>query len=109
MVAGDWGTSYLRLFLCDAAGRCLKSATGPGAAACGGRFANTLTALLAPWTERHGPLTTVLCGMVGSSIGWVQAPYLPVPIRPVEIAESCTRVEDGRVRIVPGLSCRNPL
>jgi 2-dehydro-3-deoxygalactonokinase len=108
VVAGDWGTSHLRLFLCDSMGVCLESASGPGAAASGGRFATTLKALLAPWCERHGPLPVVLCGMVGSNIGWVQAPYLSAPILPVQIAKSCIAVEYGRVYIVPGLSCRNP-
>jgi 2-dehydro-3-deoxygalactonokinase len=107
-VAGDWGTSHLRLFLCDSAGRRVESALGAGAAESGGRFAATLAALVAPWAERHGPLPTVLCGMVGSNIGWVQAPYLPAPIRPVQIAQSCVALEGGRVNIVPGLSCRNP-
>lgn len=108
LVAGDWGTSHLRLFLCDSAGRRVESALGPGAAESNGRFAATLAALVAPWTERHGPLPTVLCGMVGSNIGWVQAPYLPAPIRPAQIAHACVPLEGGRVNIVPGLSCRNP-
>jgi 2-dehydro-3-deoxygalactonokinase len=108
VVAGDWGTSHLRLFLCDSAGVSIQSATGPGAAASGGRFAATLDALIAPWRERHGVLPVVLCGMVGSNIGWVQAPYLPAPILPAQIAKSCVSLEHGRVYIVPGLSCRNP-
>jgi 2-dehydro-3-deoxygalactonokinase len=108
VVAGDWGTSHLRLFLCDSTGACLESATGPGAAASGGRFAATLNTLLAPWRGRYGGLPVVLCGMVGSNIGWVQAPYLSAPILPVLIAKSCIAVEHGRVNIVPGLSCRNP-
>ena len=32
-IAGDWGTSRLRLFLCDGAGAVLARAEGPGAAA----------------------------------------------------------------------------
>jgi 2-keto-3-deoxy-galactonokinase len=45
--------------------------------------------------------------MVGSSIGWVEAPYLACPARPKDIAAACARVREGRIRIVPGLSCRN--
>jgi len=30
-IAGDWGTSNLRLVLCDAGGTPLDSRTGPGA------------------------------------------------------------------------------
>ena len=29
-VAGDWGTTNLRLFLCDDSGTVLESASGPG-------------------------------------------------------------------------------
>src|SRR5262249_9176725 len=60
------------------------------------------------WNERHGELPIVLCGMVGSSIGWVQTPYLPCPARPEQIAGACIELRGGRIHIVPGLSCRNP-
>jgi 2-dehydro-3-deoxygalactonokinase len=45
--------------------------------------------------------------MVGSSIGWTQAPYVPCPAHPEQIVEACTALEGGRIQIVPGLSCRN--
>jgi 2-dehydro-3-deoxygalactonokinase len=105
-VAGDWGTSHLRLFLCDDVGHILERAAGPGAADAGGRFATVLTSLLAPWQHRHGPLPAVLCGMVGSSIGWLQAPYVRCPARPDQIASGCVSPREG-VQVVPGLSCRN--
>jgi 2-dehydro-3-deoxygalactonokinase len=47
--------------------------------------------------------------MVGSSLGWIQAPYLPCPARPEQIAQACVELRDGLVHIVPGLSCRNRL
>ncbi|HEY6452334.1 MAG TPA: 2-dehydro-3-deoxygalactonokinase [Steroidobacteraceae bacterium] len=104
--AGDWGTSHLRLFLCEPDGTVLESADGPGAAAAGGRFASILEELLAPWRQRHGPLPAVLCGMVGSSIGWIEAPYVACPVRPEAIAGRCVS-PGGAVYVVPGLSCRN--
>jgi 2-dehydro-3-deoxygalactonokinase len=106
-VAGDWGTSHLRLFLCDAEGAVLDSGTGLGAADTNGRFAGVLASLMAPWQERHGPLPTVLCGMVGSNIGWTRAPYVPCPARPEQIADACVALHGGTIHIVPGLSCRN--
>lgn len=106
-IAGDWGTSNLRLFLCDAGGSALESLTGPGAAATTGRFAAVLDSLTAPWRERHGMLPTILCGMVGSSIGWTQAPYVECPARPEAIAQACVALPDSGVHIVPGMSCRN--
>jgi 2-dehydro-3-deoxygalactonokinase len=106
-VAGDWGTSHLRLFLCDAEGLVLDSGTGPGAADTHGRFATVLSSLMAPWQERYGPLPAVLCGMVGSNIGWAQAPYVPCPANPEQIVDACVALHGGTVHIVPGLSCRN--
>src|SRR5262249_43939036 len=83
-VTGDWGTSHLRLFLCDEAGKVLDTVTGSGAAA--GDFANVFDSLVARWQTRRPQPPTVLSGMVGSSIGWIQAPYLACPARPEEIA-----------------------
>jgi 2-dehydro-3-deoxygalactonokinase len=108
-VAGDWGTSHLRLLLCDDDGVVLDSADGPGAADAGGRFAALFETLLAPWQQRHGPLPAVLCGMVGSSIGWLEAPYVPCPAIPEQIADECVSLRGGSVHIVPGVSCRNRL
>ena len=106
-IAADWGTSHLRLFLCDAEGVAHDSNSGPGAAEVSGRFSDVFASLTAQWRERHGALPAVLCGMVGSSIGWVQAPYVPCPARPEQIVEACTALEGGRIQIVPGLSCHN--
>lgn len=106
-IAGDWGTTHLRLFLCDAAGVALDSRSGPGAAESSGRFASIFESLTASWVQHHGVLPAVLCGMVGSSIGWTQVPYVPCPARPEQIADACTPLEGRRIHIVPGLSCRN--
>jgi 2-dehydro-3-deoxygalactonokinase len=106
-IAGDWGTSHLRLFLCDADGQILERADAAGAAGTGGRFASIFDGLVAPWQQRRGPLPAVLCGMVGSSIGWVAAPYVPCPVVPEQLAAACVALRDGAVQIVPGVSCRN--
>jgi 2-dehydro-3-deoxygalactonokinase len=106
-IAADWGTSHLRLFLCDAGGFALESRSGPGAADVGGGFADVFDSLTAAWEREHGLLPAVLCGMVGSSIGWIQAPYVACPAIPEQIIEACAALRGGRIRIVPGLSCRN--
>ena len=104
-VVGDWGTSHLRLFLCDEDGTVLDSVTGPGAAQ--GDFANVFDSLVAKWPAAQRESPTVLSGMVGSSIGWVQAPYIACPVEPATIATSCVSLRAGAIQIVPGLSCRN--
>jgi 2-dehydro-3-deoxygalactonokinase len=106
-IAGDWGTSNLRLFLCDARGVVHDQLGGPGAAQASGHFADIFATLTAPWTEPHGPLPAVLCGMVGSTIGWTEAPYVPCPTEPEQIVDACVALEGGRIRIVPGLACRS--
>jgi 2-keto-3-deoxy-galactonokinase/N-dimethylarginine dimethylaminohydrolase len=108
-IAGDWGTSNLRLFLADDDGRPLATKPGPGAAQVDAPFPIVLSAVVSDWQHDHGELPIVLCGMVGSSIGWTQAPYVPCPADARQIAARCVMLEQGRVRIVPGLSCTNRL
>jgi 2-dehydro-3-deoxygalactonokinase len=103
-IAGDWGTSHLRLFLCDSQGMIRDSATGPGIAGSDGRCAEIFDSLTSKWGAQ---LPAILCGMVGSNIGWAQAPYAPCPATLADIAGRSVSLRDGRIRIVPGLSCRN--
>jgi 2-dehydro-3-deoxygalactonokinase len=104
-IAGDWGTSRLRLYLCDEDGHVLARAEGEGASVpdCAGRFA----AAVKPWDNAHGQLPALLSGMVGSTIGWREVPYLKCPAKPAAIAAAALRFEvEGRaVAILPGLSC----
>jgi 2-dehydro-3-deoxygalactonokinase len=106
-IAGDWGTTHLRLALCDTDGEVLRGASGPGVAQVQGDFEATLAALTEPWLREHGSLPTILCGMVGSTIGWQNVPYVACPSRPTQIASAMTRIADRDVFIAPGLTCRN--
>jgi 2-dehydro-3-deoxygalactonokinase len=108
-VAGDWGTSNLRLFLCDDRGAVIDSADGPGVAVIDQPFADVFETLMRPWESRHGALPAVLCGMVGSTIGWAQAPYVPCPAIPAKIARGGIPLRAGRVQVVPGVACENRL
>ena len=105
-IAGDWGTSRLRLYLCDAGGNVLARGEGEGASVpdCAARFA----AAVAPWDKAHGILPAILSGMVGSTIGWREVPYLKCPARPSAIAAAALRfdVADRGIAILPGLTCR---
>src|SRR3569623_2587680 len=107
-IAGDWGTSRLRLFLCDARGHVLARGEGEGASVpdCAGRFA----AAVAAWDSAHGALPAVLGGMVGSTIGWKEVPSLTCPAQPSAIAGAALRFahDDRAIAIVPGLKCIGP-
>jgi 2-dehydro-3-deoxygalactonokinase len=106
-IAGDWGTSRLRLYLCGRDGAVLDRREGEGASApdCAGRVA----AAVADWDRTHGKLPAVLAGMVGSTIGWRDVPYLECPAKPETIAGAALKFKaDGRnIAIAPGLKCIN--
>ena len=105
-IAGDWGTSHLRLYLCDATGRVLERRAGPGVARLAGDFPGALAAAAGHWLTSGVELPVVLCGMVGSSICWVNVPYLPCPLPLDEIAAGSARPRPA-VCIAPGVSCVN--
>ena len=107
-IAGDWGTSNLRLALCDDDGQALELRKGPGAAEARGKFPETLDALSAQWRAAHGELPVFLCGMVGSAFGWKEAPYLACPAQAYELADELVSPRP-HVHIVPGMKCVNPL
>jgi 2-dehydro-3-deoxygalactonokinase len=106
-IAGDWGTTHLRLTLCDATGAPLDSVIGPGISQIQNEAAAAFAELIAPWCKQWRNLPSVLCGMVGSTIGWANVPYVSCPTAPERIADSMAEVAEGTVFIAPGLSCRN--
>jgi len=106
-IVGDWGTSRLRLFLCDAQGTVLARADGPGVAQAGSNAGQVFAELTAEWDTS---LPAILSGMVGSTIGWREASYLSCPVAAEAIAQGALRfTAAGRdIAIVPGLSCKGP-
>lgn len=110
-VAGDWGTTHLRLYLCDAQGKVLETKTGLGVSGIHDDVGGAFFKLVEDWDARHGRLPAVLCGMVGSTIGWREVAYLSCPAKPAAIARSalCFSAEGREIAIAPGLTCRNRL
>ena len=107
MIGVDWGTSSFRAFRLAPDGLIRDRKSGPRGimAVPDGRFADTLREEIGPWLaagERH----VLLCGMAGSRQGWVEAPYLPCPAGPAEIAGALLEVpfDWAQVKLVPGLS-----
>lgn len=109
-IAGDWGTTRLRLALCDAE-IIRDSKTGPGISALTVSPETAFLTLTADWRRDHGALPVYLCGMVGSRNGWREAPYAPCPADPrtLRAAALLFEAEGHPVSIVPGLTCTNPL
>jgi 2-dehydro-3-deoxygalactonokinase len=109
-IAGDWGTSRLRLSLCSG-DRVLETRQGPGIGALRQPAGEVLLPLIAGWRQTHGPLPILLCGMAGSRNGWREAPYLPCPadLRALGAAALRFEADEAPVAIAPGLSCRSRL
>ena len=103
LVALDWGTSSLRAWLLDGRGRVLDSARAPRGIMHveNGDFAGALDAVTAPWPS----LPAIAAGMIGSAQGWVEAPYLPCPAGPGDLAGALARVPGRQIWIVPGVLC----
>ncbi|HWA91045.1 MAG TPA: 2-dehydro-3-deoxygalactonokinase [Rhizomicrobium sp.] len=110
-VAGDWGTTHLRLYVCGGDGKVLESKAGPGVSAVRDDVGGAFFKLVEDWDARYGKLPAVLCGMVGSTIGWREVAYLACPARPDAIARSalCFAMDGREIAIAPGLTCRNRL
>ncbi|GMG86152.1 2-dehydro-3-deoxygalactonokinase [Biformimicrobium ophioploci] len=73
-------------------------------------FADYLQQILDREFADCASLPIVMCGMIGSSIGWREVPYMECPLGPAELAsDMATLMHNGRpMRVVPGLRCVNP-
>ena len=78
-VAGDWGTSNLRLYRIEN-GAVVDRAAGPGIGDLGGKTPEeVLRHALEGWRAEADPRAIHLCGMVGSRNGWIEIPYVDCP------------------------------
>ncbi len=107
MIAIDWGTTSFRAFRISRDGTLRDRRSGPKGIlnVPDGRFAETLREEVGPWLAA-GEDRIVLSGMIGSRQGWKEAPYLPCPAGPADLAAALIDVsfDWARVKLVPGLS-----
>lgn len=113
-IAGDWGSSNLRLYLLapgDGATRVLDTRNGPGVSALSENIEDTFFALVADWINEHGNVPVVLSGMVGSTIGWHEAPYVQCPASANDVLNGrlTFSARDLEICIVAGLCTDNPI
>jgi 2-dehydro-3-deoxygalactonokinase len=105
-IVADWGTTNLRAWALDSRGAVVaqRSSTRGLLAVEGGRFADALAELCGGWLA--GSIPVLLSGMVGSKLGWKEAPYLAAPAGLDELARHLCPVESplpAIIRIVPGV------
>jgi len=113
IVAVDWGTTSLRIWLMDDAGAVIaERRTAEGMETVGPLgFEGVLRARLADiGADASRGCPVVMCGMVGARQGWREAAYVDIPVDLARIADSAIAVPCGGmdVRIVPGLCRRDP-
>ncbi|WP_282615003.1 2-dehydro-3-deoxygalactonokinase [Roseomonas gilardii] len=106
LIALDWGTSSLRAYLLGADGVVLdrRGAAQGIMQVADGDFAAAFEAVAGEWRRRWPDLESIACGMIGSAQGWVEAPYLPCPAGPEELAGGLVPVPGGALRVVPGVA-----
>jgi 2-dehydro-3-deoxygalactonokinase len=103
-LAVDWGTTNRRAYAITADGAVVDSlqdergvlAVKPG----------DYPAAIAELRERLGAYPVIACGMVGSSRGWREAPYVDAPATMEHLAAASVEAAPG-VRIVPGVALRD--
>jgi 2-dehydro-3-deoxygalactonokinase len=106
VIAVDWGTSNFRAFRIDAQGAVVARCSSPqGILRVGkGNFETALRAEVGAWLQ-EGENHILLCGMVGSRQGWIEADYLRCPVGIEELAASLAQVPffGAEVLLVPGV------
>ena len=107
LIGVDWGGSSLRVFRFDSAGAVVdRRASHRGVATIeGGRFAEALGELVSDWTAGGGA-RLIMCGMIGSRQGWVEAPYIACPTDLEALASGLQPLATpfGPALVAPGLS-----
>jgi 2-dehydro-3-deoxygalactonokinase len=112
LIGLDWGTTSLRAYLFDAAGRVLAaraSSAGIMHLPPKGGFDAAFEAACGDWLDEapHAHVPPVIAaGMVGSAQGWLEAPYVDTPASAEGLVAGIVQVTAARgvqVNIVPGV------
>ncbi|RVC77453.1 2-dehydro-3-deoxygalactonokinase [Mesorhizobium sp. M4A.F.Ca.ET.022.05.2.1] len=110
VAALDWGTTRLRAWLLDDAGKVLAERRGDDGLITAREkgFSKVLEGHLAAMGAPE-TLPVIICGMAGSRQGWLEAPYVTVPSPLGAILAGAARVpgQSRDIRIVPGLAQRS--
>lgn len=103
-LAVDWGTTNRRVFRIADGAVVATERDDKGAAAVA---PSDYPAEVAGIRARMGDLPMLLAGMVGSTIGWRDVPYVAAPAGIAALAQGLEWIDD-RTAIVPGVAMRDP-
>lgn len=105
LIAVDWGTTNRRAHAIVGGAVVASDVDARGVTAVpAGGFAAEVAAIRARFADRLPPdAPMLLAGMVGSTIGWQVAPYVPAPAGLAALAEGLVRVAP-HTAIVPGVA-----
>jgi 2-dehydro-3-deoxygalactonokinase len=103
LIGVDWGSTSARAFAIERDGAIADvRRTEDGVFVRSGDFAPRLRALLRDWPA---DVPILMCGMIGSDRGWVEAPYVPAQAGLNDLAQHLVHVPFERpAHIVPGVS-----
>jgi 2-dehydro-3-deoxygalactonokinase len=111
LIGLDWGTTSLRAWLLDEAGRILERVERPAGIleVEDGDFERVFAEAVGPWRDRGLP--ALASGMIGARQGWREVPYAACPAGGAELAAGLVAVPNrtsAKLSFVPGLVCRGP-
>ncbi|HEX8232855.1 MAG TPA: 2-dehydro-3-deoxygalactonokinase [Caulobacteraceae bacterium] len=110
-LAADWGTTNLRVWVVGDDGAVLREERFPWGVGKlpKGEPARRLEDSVRPMLKAQ-ELPAVACGMVGSTLGIVEVPYLDCPAGLSDLSRALHRApgEGPGLHIAPGLRCRRP-
>ena len=112
LIVIDWGTSHLRAYLCrfsaDKKLHLIDTKFGKGVIKCDKKFESELFACIDDWHINLGNIPIQMTGQISSSIGWKETAYIPCPVTPNNIADSCLTFtcRGHDISIMPGVSCK---
>jgi 2-dehydro-3-deoxygalactonokinase len=113
LIALDWGTSSLRVYLLGENGTIVEERHKPWGLLYlpEGGFAAALQGVAGDWLDATPALPLIASGMVGSAQGWREAPYASCPADASALATQLLRFEalpGVMLHIVPGVRLSGP-
>ena len=104
-IFGDWGNSSGRLHLCGLDGHIIESVKVTGAKDTSAHEAIFLMAT-ATWRSKFDIKTALICGAIGSNIGWQETGYTPLPANHADMLSKAKsfEIEDIEITLLGGVN-----